>query len=118
MKRKTTSVPYKGYIPVYLNDDQKAVIKTALPTGKDILNKLDKYVEDGYRVTVAWDDFNNCVNCSLFDTDVRRPSAGYILSAKHVELLVCLATLVYLHEVVYADGWDIERVSTNNQVNW
>jgi len=118
MKRKSTAVAYKGYIPVYLSDEQKNQIKQNLPTGKDIFNKLDRFVEDGYRFTLAWDDFNNCINASLFDNDVRRPAAGYILSAKHVELVVCLATLVYLHEVVYPDGWDIERVNTGNQVNW
>lgn len=118
MKRKNNSAGYKGYVPVYIDDDTKKAIKAKLGTPKDLLLRLEKYLEDGYKFTLSWDDYNSCISASLFDTDSKRPTGGYILSAKHVDMVVALTTLVHLHEIVYPDGWDVERANTGNQVSW
>lgn len=118
MKTKKATAPYRGYVPVYLDDESKAQIKANLGKVQQLLDKLVRYAEDDYRFTLSWDEFNNCLSASLFDTSMKRDSGGFILSAKHVDITVALSTLVYLHEIRYADGWEIERTDKGNQVSW
>lgn len=117
-RNQSLTPPFQGYVPVYVDDKSKASIKKNLGTPQDFCNRFIKYAEDGYRVTISWDDYNECMSCSLYDTKSSRPSAGYVLAAKHVDLVVAISTLIYLHEVVYADGWDIEHSNSKASVNW
>lgn len=114
----TKTPAYQGYVPVYLDDKAKKAIKANLGTMEQVFDKFTKYVEDGYRLTIGWDDYNECMSASLFDLNHKRPTAGYILAAKHQDLLTAVNTLIYLHEKVYPDGWDIERVGDRGDVSW
>lgn len=122
MARKTQnaskSPSYQGYIPTYLDDKAKKAIKANVPSADQMVDKITKWIEDDYRVTLAWSNDRECFTASLFDVSFRRPAGGYILAANHVELLVAVGTLAYLHEKIYADGWDIEKVGQQGDVNW
>lgn len=116
--KMSTSPKFNGYIPVYLDEKAKKAIKANMPTIEELWNRLNRFAEDDYRVTLGWDNYNECYSVSLFDCDARRATAGYVLSAKHSDLLVAASSLVYLHEKVFPDGWDIERVGKQDDVNW
>jgi len=118
MARSVNTVGYKGYVPVYLTEEHKQAIRANLGKPAELLNKLDRYVQDGYKFSISWDSYNDCLAANLFDTDVRRPTGGFILSAKHTDLVVALSSLVYLHEVIYPDGWSIERQDNSSRVSW
>lgn len=122
MARKQSNQPktpaYQGYIPTYLDDKAKKAIKGNAPTFDQLFDKVKKWVEDDYRFTLAWSNERECFTASLYDVSFRRPSGGYILAANHAELAVAVSALAYLHEKVYPDGWDIERVGTQSDVHW
>lgn len=115
---KRSTAVFRGYIPVHLTDKEKQDVKSNPGTPEQRCDRIIKYVEAGYRFTAGWDDYNECISASLFDTDVRRDTAGYVLSAKHSEFSTAIDALIYLHEKVYADGWDIERVGDRGNVDW
>lgn len=114
--RKTAS--YRGYIPTYLDEKAKKAIRANLPSLDEVLAKLERYAEDDYRFTFGYDDYNQCFSASLYDTSIQRPTGGYILAAKHSEGLIAISSLVYLHEKIFPDGWDIERVGQQEDVDW
>jgi hypothetical protein len=120
MARKNTRsvAQYQGYVPVYLDDKEKKAIKANLCSGQDAIARLEKYAEDDYKIGVNYDVERECFNISMFDLSLKRPTGGFILSAKHSELIVAISTLVYLHEKKYPDGWDIERAGKQDDVSW
>lgn len=117
-KSKPQTPIFQGYIPVYLTDKEKHEIKSNPGTPEQRCDRIIKYVESGYRLTIGWDDYNSCINASLYDTDARRNTGGFVLSAKHIQFEVAVDTLIYLHEKRYSDGWDIEHVGDRGQVDW
>lgn len=119
MAKKTSNTPvFKGYVPVYLSDEQKAAIRKNMPKPEQLFDKLNRLAEDDYRITIGWDEYNQCISSSMYDMNPKRPSAGYILAGRHVDFMVAVAAMVYLHEVIHVDGWDIEHVDNGNKVNW
>lgn len=115
---KPVKVPFVGYVRWYLSDELKTAVKANIPTHEQACGHLERYVQDAYRYTIAWDDYADCYNVSLFDSNPRRPSAGWILSARHNDLLIATALLIHLHEKVFADGWDLERNDITDLVTW
>lgn len=122
MARKNSSQPkspvYQGYIPTYLDDKSKKAIKANVPTDEQAFKKVCEWCEDEYRFTLAWSEERECYTASLFDCSFRRPSGGYILAANHVDPLVAIGSLAYLHETVYPEGWDTANVGKHNDVSW
>lgn len=116
--RKAVTAQYRGYIPVYLNEAMKTAIRSKPGNSEAYIAKLERWVEDGYRFSINWDEQNECCVLSLYDLDARRQTGGYILSARHAEFHVAFDTLVYLHETVYADGWDVENTSAYKDTQW
>lgn len=117
-KKKPTTAQFQGYVPVYLDEKTKKHIKANIGTLESICDKFVEYAEDDYRITIGWDAYNECMSASLYDTKASRATGGYILSAKHADLRVALTTLVYLHEEVYRDGWNIEHTNADKDINW
>ncbi len=116
--RKTAVAQYQGYVPVYLNEAMKTAIKKLPGNPEGYLLKLERWSEDDYRFSMNWDTPNECFVVSLYDTNASRSTGGYILSARHADARVAFDTLVYLHETVYADGWDIENTSAYKDTQW
>lgn len=117
-QRKAVTAPYQGYIPVYLNDQMKTAIKKSPGSPEGYLLKLERWAEDDYRFSLNWDATNECFVASLYDTNSARSSGGFILAARHAEARIAFDTLVYLHETVYADGWDTENTSAYKDTQW
>lgn len=117
-RQAVKTAQFVGYIPVHLIEKEKKQIKANPGTPEHHLDRFAKYAEDGYRLSIGWDDYNDCMIASLYDTDVRRPSAGYVLAGRHTDLLTAIDILVYLHEIMYPEGWNTENINTKGDVSW
>lgn len=62
-------------------------------------------VREGYKVSVSWDDYSNCVQCFLIAHAESLPNHPYILTARANDLSKALASLVYKHTNVFAGVW-------------
>lgn len=111
-------VQFAGYVKWYLTDAIKDAVKANIPTHEQACGHIERYIQDAYRVTASWDDYADCYQVSLFDTNPRRPTAGWILSCRHSDILVAYALLIHLHEKCFADGWDLDRTDVTDLVNW
>jgi hypothetical protein len=116
--KQSTGAKFRGYVPVYLDEKSKKAVRANIPTPEQVLSRVEQFIEDEYRFNVQYSDYHECISVSLYDNSTRRNTSGYVLAAQHSEFLVAFAALVYLHEKVYADGWDIERSGKQDDVSW
>jgi hypothetical protein len=109
--RKGRSAPAKvefvAYVRYVLTNEWKAKIRDSHMTAADAFDFLCVNVEAGYRVGLNWDAESGCYLATMFDNDHDRPTAGYILSARHTDPVRVVATLRFLHEVAFAQGWPL-----------
>jgi hypothetical protein len=115
---KPKSTEFVGYVKWYLNDDMKQAVQTNLPKDKDMIARIEKYAETDLKFSAGWDNVSDCYQVSLYDQRKNSPSQGWVLATRHTDFVKAFGLLVHLHEVVYADGWDIERNDVKNLVSW
>lgn len=117
-RKKPVVVSYQGYVRWYLNETIKKAVQGNIPPPAAIVDRLEQYANDGYKVGIKWEDENAAYAISLMDMNEDRDSSGWILSARHADFNKAMGILIHLHEKVFADGWEIENSSRQDLVNW
>jgi hypothetical protein len=83
--------------------EQKKEIKAWLPTFDEIDNLLLKLCEEGYRVTLRFDDRNDAFACWINPTGDEHLNAGLTLSGRGSTPLKALKQALYIHNLFEGD---------------
>lgn len=105
MQKKQKRAEWKGYALAHLTEEMKSVVKANKAKPADILSWIEKKATDGYKFAVSWDADNQCYQASLFAMFVGMPNEGLMLSLRHVDMDVAIASLMLLHDEVYEESW-------------
>lgn len=111
----TNEVRYKGYVNVYLTDEQvDEFTGSYAPRIKNPFQLVAGWIDAGFKLTVGMKDQGATVYVSAMDMRPDSPSAGYILSSFAPDLQQALALLAYKHEVVLKGVWSTEKKTKRN----
>lgn len=89
-----------------LSTDEKAALKQLYGSGEfDVWKALARLTEEGYRVTLKWDDYGDCNGAFMQTTDVKSPNFGKILTGRGRFPQSALMEVLYKHHEVFAEVW-------------
>jgi len=104
---------FKGFVNYPLSTDEKAAIKAISLTLDDYENFLIKLSEEGYKITISYDAFNQCYSCFLMHKDADHTNAGYMLSGKGSTPLKAFKQCSYIHYQIFDEDWSAHFAPQN-----
>jgi len=106
---------FKGFIEYRFEDSEKATFKKFVQDTAAVDSLIVKTVEADYRLTVAYDDYNEAYQCSVSTKDDSNTNAGYILVGRGADWFTAVAQAVFKHWHVMAGDWSkFSRQRTND----
>lgn len=105
MKSTTKNFEPAQFINVPLSKEQKAEIKDWLNSFEEIDDALLKTCEAGYKITIRYDDRNECFAAWLAPIDAGHVNAGFILSGRGSTPLKSLKQAYYIHAHLFEGDW-------------
>jgi hypothetical protein len=105
-KKLEKKVEWKGYLRVNLTDEQEKHFDEWLPLQDIKISDFGILCNNGFKISLGWDRFNDGVVASLFANDVRLAWAGWILTAWAASSEEAVALLFYKHYIVCEEDWE------------
>jgi len=98
----------KGFAPFVqceLDRDDKEAVKSNVLKAVEAADFVAKAVEDGYRVTFAWDAKSDAVSVIMTGISDTCQNRGYALSARAPTYLGAITSLMYKHIHKLGEDW-------------
>lgn len=117
-KEQPVKHPFKGFKNIYLNSQQKDIIRGMAFTESDAVEWIQLMAERGYGVSVNWDYWGSCLQVVVVGKTNRDDAAGWGTSFRHTDLLTAFASAFHMLEQVYPDGsWALEA-DMSTEFDW
>lgn len=95
------------FIQCELSDEQKKDLKSRKKEGFDAWQLLDGLCEQGYRVTVKYDNWSSSMACFIQPIDEEHENANRILSGRGRTAEGAVLELLYKHFFIFDGVWPI-----------
>jgi hypothetical protein len=95
-----------------LTKEQAAECKGWLLVLGDFDSALEKFEEEGYKLTSRWDSYGECWGAFAYPEEGKTENGGYILTGRGSSPLRAVKQLLYIHYAVMDRGWAAWSVAT------
>lgn len=106
-KRQVKKAEWKGYHKVNLSTEDAAAFDAWRVNQSVQISDFDVLANNGYKISVSYDDYHEGVSATLYCTQQKMPWAGYTLSAWAADAESAILLLFYKHYVICQEEWDI-----------
>jgi len=113
-KQRQAQIEFQGYIEVRLDEEQKKEFADWLKKNPDVDAVVDKCAESGYRMSMAYDDYNSAFMCSLTTKDAQSTNAGWVLVGRGKTCSRALLQVLFKHLIVTQEQWVNFRQSSRD----
>lgn len=87
------------------SDAQKEMYDDWIQTA-DVWGLLDRMGDDGYKLTVKYDETSKAYNALLMDRRKTSPVCGCILSVRASGMALAICRLVFVHSALAGQNWE------------
>ncbi len=116
---KVKSAEFMGYHKINLDDKQNALFDEQYASAVPPLSDIDILINNGYKLSFSWDDYNSGVSASLYAKNQKMEWAGYTLSAWAGDAQTALNLLLFKHFIVAKERWEIVKPEREgSSVKW
>lgn len=105
-KRPVKKVEWQGYLRVNLTKEQDEFFDTWFPQQVIQIGDFGILANNGYKFSLAWDDFHNGVSASLWASSPKLSWAGWSLTAWADSAEEAVALLFYKHYHICEEDWE------------
>lgn len=120
--QRSTNRPAKaewlGYVNPQISQDEKRAFQLAEEQGWDFETLMLRMVEDGYKLSVYYDDYNDAHAASAYGLLAGNQNAGWCCVLRGSDPIVCLRRLVWWSEVLRAGEWGTNDRSGDRKTDW
>lgn len=89
-----------------LTDAHKAELEKMIKAGPEKLEaEFQSALQDGYKVSVGWDDYAECFSCTMYTREPGHVNEGMMLSSRARTWYKAVLMTVYKHAVVFEGHW-------------
>lgn len=113
-----TKVEWKGYVNFSLNDSDKRKAEE-YRGNPDWLDTAASHVcEEDYKLSVSYDNYNDCIVASLYCKRAGSPNAGYCLTARASHWYEAIFRVLYVHYVALDEDWNAQKEEGWDDSQW
>lgn len=88
-----------------LTKEDKDALKKLATDIREILPAITSLAKEGYKISVSWDDYSDCVAVFLIGQSETCVNHGFILTARAASIDKALTALLYKHQHVFEGVW-------------
>ncbi len=88
-----------------LTREDKETLKKASPTWEELSAAIDSLLSQGYKISLSYDDYSDCLQAFLIGASKECVNVGFILTARASTSYKVVASLLYKHVTVYKGVW-------------
>lgn len=118
MKPKDRAIAKKdngiSWVNYTLSAEQKSELKSQ---SFDADGALIRLTEENMKVTLAYDDFNECYSCFLIPKGDDHRNAGCILSGRGSTPIKALKQAAYMHWQIFDGDWSDARRPSREEID-
>lgn len=96
----------------------KDKVKNWDPKYEQTIDGLERMVMDGYKVSIAFDRYNDCVGVFCTIPEVTAGNHGWCLTARGPDTLAALKVLVFKHYTILDGVWTSEVSQAASKDAW
>lgn len=100
---------FKGYHKINLTREQNEVFESEYASLSARFDDIDILINNGYKLSFSWDDYNSGVSAALYAKDQKMDWAGYTLTAWAGDAQTALNLLLFKHFIVAQQKWEIVK---------
>jgi hypothetical protein len=93
------------FVQLELTEEQSKELKATIVTGDGILEQMEKMIDDGYKFTIKYDSYGDCIGAWCQPTDEGSANSGYILTGRGTSASKAVKQLLYKHHVLLQGDW-------------
>lgn len=115
--KRPPKIEYRGFLRCNLSKEQVEQFKAWYETRPDVWSVLEEVIDEGYKLSIAEDTFNDAYQASLYCNTKKLDWAGWTLQAFAGTADKALALLFFKHWFVLDKNWEaiIERPEKGHQ---
>lgn len=106
------------FVSCELSDEQKKHVKAHLPAMDQALDSVDRFVRDGYKLSIRFEDRSMAYAVWLTGPEKDSTNSGLVLSARGPSLVAALGVLLYKHFEVLQEDWTSADVQLSKRDSW
>lgn len=114
---KRREIEFKGFIQCELTDKQKQTLKAQEMSLQEIEDTLVKLIQEGYKVSYSWDNYNHCYQAFLSTSDQESEHLGWILAGRGSLPSKSLKQLFYKHYAILKEQWSSAMGLTRDELD-
>jgi len=93
------------FVQLELTDEQAKSLK-AMPTDAGvILDEIERMIDDGYKFTIKYDSYGDCIGAWCQDVNPDGLNTGYILTGRGSGVAKALKQLLFKHHTLLDGYW-------------
>lgn len=105
-KKRVPKVEWQGYLTVNLSAEDD-VIYDSWAIDKNIgLSDINELVENGYKFSLGWDDYNDAPVASLYANSTKLEWAGWVLTGWAGNYEDAIKLLFFKHYELCEENWN------------
>lgn len=89
---------WAGFIPVYLNPEEKREIKKALMSEDAVLTFLEDMCASGYKVSVSYSTRGSFYSVTAYGNESGHVNEGWAMTLRHSDLRTAFTALAFTNE--------------------
>lgn len=106
-KNQVKKAEWKGYHKVNLDKSDEALFEAWKGENDVRIEDLGILCNNGYKVSLQWDDYHEGVSASLYAASAKMEWAGYTLTAWAGDPTTALQLLFFKHFILCREKWEI-----------
>jgi hypothetical protein len=118
LKQKTTAEWNATFVRCELDKETKDKVKSWDPKFEATLDAVDQMVTDGYKVSISYDKYHDCVGCFVTHPDPAHKNHGQCLTARGPNYLSALKVLVFKHFQILDGEWGAVVDQNGSRDEW
>lgn len=93
---KAASPNFRGFLNIDLTDEDRAIIKSTKYDGEEWRVDLDKWIDNGFKFTFSYDEYNHCFQVIAARSDKQHRDAGILLSGRGSTAVKAFKQWIYI----------------------
>lgn len=118
VKGTSTGNFQQQFVKCELPKETKESVKSWDPKYEKTLDGLDRLVMDGYKISLAFDKYHDCVGAFCSMVGQGHKHAGWCLTARGPNFLSALKVLIFKHFTVLQEDWLAEVDQAGSRDDW
>lgn len=101
---KAAQVNFRGFLNIDLSDEDRSIIKSTSYDSAEWQADLDKWIDNGFKFTFGYDDYNHCFHVIAARSDRGHKDAGILLTGRGSTAIKAFKQWVYIQSRLVGDA--------------